>query len=133
MLKVDYRVDAHLGDKASLAALVRVAALNSATLIHYRDETSSTREMIEQTRAVGAALAVTGVPFVVNDRVDVALAAGAGGVHLGRITAQRAAEVVAAGADGVAVISTIFAAVKPAAATYELRACVDKALREASR
>ncbi len=65
MPKVDYRlnarVDARLGDKASLAALARVAALNGATLIHYRDETSSTREMIEQARAVGAALQPEGL------------------------------------------------------------------------
>lgn len=220
MTKVDYRlnalVDARLGDKASLADLARIAALNGATLIQYRDKTSSTREMIEQAQAIGAAISDTGVPFVVNDRIDVALAAGADGVHLGRddmdaatarsimgdaaiigltvkneadaetaiaspidyaciggvyetlskhnpdppvglegfarlratllaakpnlpvgaiagISAQRAAEVIAAGADGVAVISTIFAASDPAAATRELRACVDKALREASR
>ncbi|KQY79131.1 thiamine-phosphate pyrophosphorylase [Ensifer sp. Root142] len=218
MPKVDFRLntlaDARLGDKASLADLAHIAALNGATLIQYRDKTSSTREMIEQARAIAAALAVTGVPFVVNDRIDVALAAGANGVHLGRddmdaatarsimgdtaiigltvkneadaetaiaspidyaciggvyetlskhnpdppvglegfatlraallaakpdlpvgaiagINSQRAAEVVAAGADGVAVIFTT--AVDPAAATYELRACVDKALREASR
>ncbi|CAN7645844.1 thiamine phosphate synthase [Ensifer adhaerens] len=220
MPKVDYRlnalVDARLGDKESLADLARMAALNGATLIQYRDKTSSTREMIEQARAICAALAGTGVPFVVNDRVDVALAAGAAGVHLGRddmdattarsimgdtaiigltvkneadaqaaiaspidyaciggvyetlskhnsdapvglegvarlraallaakpdlpvgaiagINSQRAAEVVAAGADGVAVIATIFAAVDPAATTRELRTSVEKALAEASR
>ncbi|MGF6178460.1 thiamine phosphate synthase [Ensifer sp. 4252] len=220
MPKVNYRlnalVDARLGDGDHLAGLARVAALNGATLIQYRDKTNATRTMIEQARAIGAALADTGVPFVVNDRVDVALAAGANGVHLGRddmdaamarsimgdtaiigltvkneadaeaaiaspidyaciggvyetlskhnpdppvgllgfarlraallaakpdlpvgaiagINAPRVAEVVAAGADGVAVISTIFAASDPAVATRELRACVDGALKEAAR
>lgn len=88
MPRVDYRLnaiaDARLADKANLADLARVAALNGATLIQYRDKTNSTRTMIEQARAIGVALAGTGVPFVVNDRVDVALAAGADGVHLGR-------------------------------------------------
>ena len=48
-----------------------------------RDKTSDTRPMIEAARAIKAALAPLGVPFVVNDRVDVALAARADGVHIG--------------------------------------------------
>ena len=39
--------------------------------------------MIDKARAIKAALSPFGVPFVVNDRVDVALAAHADGVHLG--------------------------------------------------
>ena len=39
--------------------------------------------MVEAARAIKAALTPFGVPFVVNDRVDVALAAEADGVHLG--------------------------------------------------
>ncbi len=88
MPRVDYRlnaiVDARLAENANLAELAHVAALNGATLIQYRDKSNSTRTMIDQARAIGAALADTGVPFLVNDRVDVALAAGADGVHLGR-------------------------------------------------
>jgi thiamine-phosphate pyrophosphorylase len=40
--------------------------------------------MIEAALAIKAALAPLRVPFVVNDRVDVALAAAADGVHLGQ-------------------------------------------------
>jgi thiamine-phosphate pyrophosphorylase len=76
-------VDAALIDIAPLAELALTAARNGATLIQYRDKTASTRAMIEQARAIGAVLSGTGVGFVVNDRVDVALAAAADGVHLG--------------------------------------------------
>ena len=85
--KVDDRlnaiVDASLAEIAPLPDLALAAARNGATLIQYRDKTASTRIMIERARAILQALAGTGVGFVVNDRVDVALAAGAHGVHLG--------------------------------------------------
>ena len=42
------------------------------------------RRMIEEARAIKAALAPHGVPLLINDRVDVALAAGADGVHVGQ-------------------------------------------------
>lgn len=87
MTKVDYRlnalVDGSLTDIGSLPDLARIAAQNGATLIQYRDKTASTRLMIERAKAISAALHSTGVPLVINDRVDVALAAGAEGVHLG--------------------------------------------------
>jgi thiamine-phosphate pyrophosphorylase len=87
MNKVDYRlnalVDASLSDVAPLAELALAAALNGATILQYRDKHGSTREMIENARAIHEAIAGTGVPLVINDRVDVALASGADGVHLG--------------------------------------------------
>ena len=54
-----------------------------ATLVQLRDKVSETRAMVEEARAIKAALAPFRVPFVVNDRIDVALAAKADGVHLG--------------------------------------------------
>ncbi|WP_377297177.1 thiamine phosphate synthase [Rhizobium sp. SGZ-381] len=87
MRRLDYRlnalVDASLLDVADLAVLAKLAADHGTTLIQYRDKTASTRVMIERAEAIKAALGASGVPFVVNDRVDVALAAGADGVHLG--------------------------------------------------
>lgn len=88
MPHVDYRlnaiVDAGVLAGADLPALAREAALGGATLIQYRDKSGSTRAMIETAFAIRAKLKEMGVPFVVNDRVDVALASGAAGVHLGR-------------------------------------------------
>lgn len=87
MMTVDYRlnalVDASLADIAPLAELAAVAARHGATIIQYRDKAASTRQMIEQATLIAEALRGTGVPLVVNDRVDVALASGADGVHLG--------------------------------------------------
>ena len=49
-------------------------------------------------------------------------------IAIGGITATNAAEVIAAGADGIAVMSAICLAVDPEAAARELRAVVDEAL-----
>jgi len=87
MTKIDYRlnaiVDASLSNIAPLAELAALAAHDGATIIQYRDKTASTRKMIDQARAIVEALKGTGVPLVINDRVDVAMATGADGVHLG--------------------------------------------------
>jgi len=86
-MKLDYRlnpiVDAGLSVIGDLVDLAAIAARNGATLIQYRDKTASTRQMIDMAISIKAALEGTGVPLVVNDRVDVALASGADGVHLG--------------------------------------------------
>jgi thiamine-phosphate pyrophosphorylase len=67
-----------------LADIAAAAARGGATLVQLRDKRAEARVLIGQARAIRAALADTGVPLLVNDRVDVALAAGADGVHLGR-------------------------------------------------
>jgi thiamine-phosphate pyrophosphorylase len=67
-----------LGDVAA------AAARGGATLMQLRDKSGVTRTLVEQATAIKRSLAGSGVPILVNDRVDVALAAGADGVHLGR-------------------------------------------------
>src|ERR1044071_1548908 len=56
----------------------------SATLVQLRDKHGSTRAMVEEARALRAVLEPKGIPLLVNDRVDVALAAEADGVHIGQ-------------------------------------------------
>jgi len=68
---------------ADLAALGRRVVDGGATLIQLRDKHGSTRRLIAETQAIKAALPRP-VPVLVNDRVDVALAAGADGVHVGQ-------------------------------------------------
>ena len=55
-----------------------------ATLVQLRDKHGSTRVLIDEARALRDVLTPKGVPLVVNDRVDVALAAKADGVHIGQ-------------------------------------------------
>jgi thiamine-phosphate pyrophosphorylase len=64
--------------------LVRGAVAGGCTLVEYRDKLSGTRQFVETAHALGAALAGSGVSMLINDRVDVALAVRADGVHLGR-------------------------------------------------
>jgi thiamine-phosphate pyrophosphorylase len=67
-----------------LIELARAVSAGGATLVQLRDKVSDTARMIETARALKAALAPFGVPLIVNDRVDVALAAQADGVHVGQ-------------------------------------------------
>ena len=87
-MKADVRlnaiVDPERANGRSLSELTRLVVAGGATLIQLRDKHGATRQMIEEARAIKAALAGTGVRLVVNDRVDVALVAGADGVHLGQ-------------------------------------------------
>ncbi len=87
MTPVDLRLNAiidpeHAGGH-DLVALARHVAEGGATLVQLRDKRSATQAMVERARAIKAALEPYGVPLVVNDRVDVALAAHADGVHVG--------------------------------------------------
>jgi thiamine-phosphate pyrophosphorylase len=62
--------------------LVAAAVAGGATLVQLRDKRPEARALLERARAL-AALLPPGVPLMVNDRVDVAAAAGLG-VHLGQ-------------------------------------------------
>jgi thiamine-phosphate pyrophosphorylase len=205
-------VDPAVSGGRTLADLTRRIG-ESATLVQLRDKHGSTRSMVEEARRLRDILEPKGVPLLVNDRVDVALAAEADGVHIGQddmapadarlllgrgaiiglsvktveqakaaplelldyvaiggiygttskdntsapigiagfreiaavirarirayrvcaiagINADNAAEVIAAGADGIAVISAISLAPNPQKAARDLRAVVDNALAE---
>lgn len=59
----------------------RAAAAGGATALQLRDKASAAGPLVDRTRAL---LAAVDIPVWVNDRADVALAAGAAGVHLGQ-------------------------------------------------
>ena len=214
-LRLNAIVDPERAGGRDLAELAKLCAQGGATLVQLRDKHGDTGAMVEKARAIKQALAPFGVAFVVNDRVDVALAAGADGVHIGPedmtvadarrllgphaiiglsiksvaeaetapvelidyvgsggvyttlskeqkkppigpqglariidvlkrrkakmpvcgiagVDASNAAEVIAAGADGIAVISALSLAADPAAAARTLRGIVDATLARRS-
>jgi thiamine-phosphate pyrophosphorylase len=82
-LRLNAIVDPERAGGRDLAELARLCAQGGATLVQLRDKKSETRAMVEAARAIKQALAPFAVPLVVNDRIDVALAADADGVHIG--------------------------------------------------
>lgn len=75
--------DPRYGRGETLLEKVAAAIRGGATIIQLRDKTATTRALIEQARALLTITRPAGVPLIINDRVDVALAVGADGVHLG--------------------------------------------------
>ncbi|WP_375766279.1 thiamine phosphate synthase [Archangium gephyra] len=67
-----------------LVDVVLSAVRGGATVVQLREKDASTRETLELGRALLARLRPLGVPLIVNDRVDLALALGADGVHVGQ-------------------------------------------------
>lgn len=82
-LRLNAIVDPERAGGRPLHDLARLCAEGGATLVQLRDKQSDTRVLVDEARAIKKALAAYHVPFVVNDRIDVALAAGADGVHIG--------------------------------------------------
>ena len=63
---------------------VERAILGGATVVQYRAKKKNSREMYEEALLVREATKLHQVPFIVNDRLDLALAVGADGVHVGQ-------------------------------------------------
>ncbi|AXY02566.1 thiamine phosphate synthase [Vibrio alfacsensis] len=71
-------------DLATLKRVVRKAVEGGVTMVQIREKHGDVRAFIERAQAVKAILKDTDVPLIINDRVDVALAVDADGVHLGQ-------------------------------------------------
>jgi thiamine-phosphate pyrophosphorylase len=85
---IDYSLylvtDRGLARNRSTLDIVRAAVQGGAGCVQLREKHCSTREYIEEARAIKEFLKREGVLFIINDRVDVAQAVGADGVHLGQ-------------------------------------------------
>ncbi len=76
--------DERLGRGRSHLELAREAIRGGADAIQLRDKEASGRRLYDVARAMRALARDANVPFLVNDRLDVALAVDADGVHVGR-------------------------------------------------
>ncbi len=87
MQPVDYALyvitDAKLSRGRSHVQVVQAALRGGATIVQYREKNASTRQMVEEGLALVDVCHAYGAPLIVNDRIDVALAIGADGVHVG--------------------------------------------------
>lgn len=88
MKNVDWSVyvitDRRAARGRSLVEVVRAAIAGGATVVQLREKEAGTREMIELGQTLHEITRAAGIPLIVNDRVDVALALDAEGVHVGQ-------------------------------------------------
>ncbi|MBV9545785.1 MAG: thiamine phosphate synthase [Chloroflexi bacterium] len=84
-LRLYLLADAGLVAPPQLPDVVAAALRGGVTAVQLRAKTATTLELLELARAIGALCRTASVPFLVNDRVDVALAAEADGAHVGHI------------------------------------------------
>jgi thiamine-phosphate pyrophosphorylase len=76
--------DTVLQSRFSHVELTELAIAGGADTIQFRQKSGATREMIGVARQMKKLCEKSDVKFIVNDRVDVAIASGADGVHLGQ-------------------------------------------------
>lgn len=76
--------DSRLVGRRPLVEVIAAAIRGGAGVIQYREKSLTTRQMVESSGILRQVCAQLGAVFLVNDRVDVALAVDADGVHLGQ-------------------------------------------------
>ena len=85
---IDYALylvaDADFASGRELPALVAAAVAGGVTVVQLRAKGLAGGAFVELGMEIARTLAGTGIPFIINDRLDVALACGAAGVHLGQ-------------------------------------------------
>ncbi|HEX5499669.1 MAG TPA: thiamine phosphate synthase [Thermomicrobiales bacterium] len=77
-------LDPDLCRPMGMVETTRAAIAGGVTMVQLRDKRATTAEMIETGRALQRVLADTGVPLIVNDDVDAAIALNADGLHVGQ-------------------------------------------------
>src|SRR5437773_4006636 len=84
-LRLYLLADAGLVPPEQLPRIVAAALRGGVTAVQLRAKGATTLELLELARRLKDVCGEADVPFIVNDRVDVALAAGADGAHVGHI------------------------------------------------
>lgn len=84
----DFRLYAITGEQfhpdRDLITVMEEAILGGVDIIQLRDKKSTKREVLQKATALRALTRKHNVTFIVNDHIDVALAIGADGIHLGQ-------------------------------------------------
>ena len=83
-----YAITPHSADGEALLRKVEQALEGGIAALQYRNKG---RQNLHEARALAALTRRHGIPFIVNDDLDLALASGADGVHLGRDDGELAA------------------------------------------
>lgn len=76
--------DRGLCGRRSVEDVVLMAAKGGAAIVQLREKGLPTRSFLEQASRIKEILSPLNVPLIINDRIDVALAVGADGVHIGQ-------------------------------------------------
>ena len=76
--------DRMLSRERDMAWIVREAVAGGVTMVQLREKECSTAEFVALARELKTALQPLGIPLIINDRIDVALAVDADGVHIGQ-------------------------------------------------
>ena len=88
MKKIDWRLclvaDMDAAGKRDLVEIIRKAAGAGATMIQFRGKNCESREFLDSAARISGFLKPKGIPLIINDRADIALACEADGLHLGQ-------------------------------------------------
>ncbi len=68
----------------SVEWVVEQAVQGGLTMVQLREKALNTRLFVERAEKIKKILAPKRIPLIINDRLDVALAAGADGIHIGQ-------------------------------------------------
>jgi thiamine-phosphate pyrophosphorylase len=88
MKNIDYRLylatDDYYLDKSGVYGLIEQALAAGAGVLQYRAKGRSSRQMLQEAERLKALSRKYKVPLIINDRLDIALAVEADGLHLGQ-------------------------------------------------
>ena len=93
-------------DRPDLADFVAACIAGGVDVVQLREKQLEARPLLARARVVGEVCRDLGVPFVLNDRPDLALEAGADGVHVGQDDAPAALARRILGPDAIVGLST---------------------------
>jgi thiamine-phosphate pyrophosphorylase len=93
-------------DRPDLRAFLEACLRGGVDLVQLRDKVLEARPLLERARVAAEVCAEHGVPFILNDRPDLALECGADGVHVGQDDAPAALARRILGPDAIIGLST---------------------------